>query len=114
MKMASDNLDEPVKIPEFEDMSKYFEFLEKFEIGKAADYIWTEIGKMDVFIQENEPFKVVKTDKEVGQKMINDLVVRLYSVARMLNPIMPETSSKIKELIKTNKSPETPLFLRKD
>jgi methionyl-tRNA synthetase len=46
--------------------------------------------------------------------MISDLVVRLYSVARMLNPIMPETSTKIKNLVKENKSPETPLFLRKE
>ena len=46
--------------------------------------------------------------------MISDLVVRLYSVARMLNPILPETSSKIKELIKQNKTPDSPLFARKD
>ena len=46
--------------------------------------------------------------------MISDLVVRLYSVARMLNPIMPETSTRIKTLIKENKSPIKPLFLRKE
>jgi methionyl-tRNA synthetase len=114
MKMAENNLDLPVEIPEWEDMSKYFDFLEKFEITKACDFIWNEIGEMDKFIQENQPFKVVKTEKEKGQKMISDLVVRLYSVARMLNPIMPETSGKIKKLIKENKSPEAPLFLRKE
>jgi len=69
---------------------------------------------MDSYIQTNQPFKVIKTDKESGQKMITELVVRLYSVARMLNPIMPDTSAKIKELIKTNKTPEKPLFIRKD
>ena len=114
MKMAEDNLESPVSISEFEDMSKYFGYLDIFEVAKASDYIWTEIGEMDKFIQENQPFKVVKADKETGQKMISDLAVRLYSVARMLNPIMPETSTKIKELIKTNKSPEKPLFLRKE
>ena len=72
------------------------------------------MGEMDKFIQENQPFKVIKTDKEKGVKMISDLVVRLYSVARMLNPILPETSSKIKELIKQNKTPDSPLFARKD
>jgi len=114
MKMAEDNLDEPVQIAEWEDMSTYFAYLNNFEINKACDYIWQEIGDMDKYIQENQPFKVVKTDRLAGQKMISDLVVRLYSVARMLNPIMPETSSKIKARIKSNKSPETPLFLRKD
>jgi hypothetical protein len=32
----------------------------------------------------------------------------------MLNPMMPETNSKLKQLIKENKKPEVPLFLRKD
>lgn len=114
MKMAETNLESPVEIPEWDDMSKYFDLLNNFEIAKAADYVWAEIGEMDKFIQENQPFKLVKTDVEAGKKMISDLVVRLYSVARMLNPIMPETSTKIKALIKINKSPVEPLFLRKE
>lgn len=114
MKMAESNLSEPVSISEREDMSVYFDLLNDYEIGKACDLIWAEIGEMDKFIQENQPFKLVKSEPEVGKKMVSELVVRLYSVARMLNPILPETSSKIKELIKTNKSPEVPLFLRRD
>ncbi len=114
MKMAQNNLEKPVKIPEWENMEEFFSHLEKFEINKACDFIWNEIGGMDKFIQENQPFKVVKTDKEAGQKMISNLVTRLYSVARMLNPILPETSVKIKSLIKENKTPEKPLFARKD
>ncbi len=114
MKMAADNLSEPVSIPEWEDMSEYFTLLQNFEINKAADYIWAEISRMDLFIQENQPFKVVKTDPEAGKKMISELVMRLYSVARMLNPMLPETSGTIKQLIKENKVPEKPLFLRKD
>lgn len=114
MKMASDNLDGPVNISEWEDMSQYFSYYDKFEINKACDFIWSEISEMDKFIQENQPFKVVKEDKEKGREMISNLVVRLYSVARMLNPILPQTSSKIKSLIKENKTPEKPLFARKD
>ena len=114
MKMAEGNLEKPVSISEWEDMSDYFSYLENFEIGKGTDYIWVKIGEMDSLIQKTEPFKLVKTNKEEGQKIISELVVRLYSLARMLNPIMPDTSTKIKELIKSNKSPEKPLFLRKD
>ena len=114
MKMASDNLDTPVQISEYEDMSVYFGFLDNFEINKATEHIWKSIGEMDAFIQANQPFKVVKNDKEAGQKMISELVVKLYSVARMWNPILPETAAKIKDLIKQNKTPQAPLFLRKD
>ena len=114
MKMAQDNLDKPVPISEWEDMSAYFNFLDNYEINKACDYVWLQIGLLDQEIQETEPFKVIKVDKEVGRKMISGLVIKLYSIARMLNPIMPETSERIIELIKQNKSPEMPLFVRKD
>ena len=112
--MASQNLEKSVDIPEWEDMNEYFDLINKFEIGKAVNIIWTKISEMDMYIQTNQPFKIVKTDKEKGKKMISEMVVKLYSVARMLNPILPETSAKIKELIKQNKMPETPLFVRID
>jgi methionyl-tRNA synthetase len=114
MKMAESNLNNPVEIVESENMETYFNFLNNFEINKASEYVWSKIGEMDLFIQENQPFKVVKTDKNLGVKMITELVNKLYSIARMLEPIIPDTSIKIIELIKANKSPETPLFLRKE
>lgn len=118
MKMAESNIerlkDEKIeKLEEEKIPEDFFRHLENFEINKACDFIWQEIGEMDKFIQENQPFKMVKTDKEKGQKMISDLVLRLYSVAKMLVPILPETSKKIIELIKENKTPEKPLFERK-
>lgn len=120
MKMAHDNLATAVVISESENISKiagmsaYFTHLEKYEVSKATDYVWAEIAEMDKYIQTNQPFKVVKTDKVVGQKMIADLVVRLYFVAQMLSPLMSETMGKIKQAIKENAVPAGPLFLRKE
>jgi hypothetical protein len=37
--------------------------------------------------------------------MIKELVLDLYQIASMLNPVLPETSKKIKELIRENKKP---------
>ncbi len=91
-----------------------FDYLEKFEIKQATDFIWNEIQNVDKIIQSTEPFKVVKVDLEKGKNLISDLVVRLYGIAEMLLPIIPETSEKILNLIKENKKPETPLFLRKE
>ena len=119
MKMAQNNI-EKLKEEKIEELEKkeipkeFFDYLDKFEINKAVDLIWFEISEMDKFIQENQPFKVVKTEKEKGQKMISDLVIRLFNVAKMLEPILPETSVKIKELIKQNRTPDKPLFARKD
>jgi methionyl-tRNA synthetase len=67
-----------------------------------------------MLIQDKQPFKLVKTDAEAGKLVVIELVTRLYTIGRMLNPILPETSKKIKELIKANQMPETPLFLRKE
>ncbi len=108
MTMAEAHLKDSVTISEWEDMSEYFGILEKFEINKAANYVWAKIGELDALIQDKKPWE--SKDKQV----ITDLAIKLYSIARMLNPIMPETSAKIKTLIKANKKPSEPLFLRKD
>jgi methionyl-tRNA synthetase len=102
------------EIIEQDDFAEYFSFYEKFDIKGACDYVWKEIGDLDKFIQETEPFKVVKVDEVKGKELISSMVVRLYRIARMLNPIMPETNVLLKKLIKENKKPEKPLFLRKD
>jgi len=106
MQLAETHLSKPVEIVEWEDMSEFFSILDKFEINKAANYVWGKIGDLDKEIQEKKPWE--SKDKEA----ITNLVTKLYSIARMLNPIMPETSAKIKELVKTNKKPSKPLFPR--
>jgi methionyl-tRNA synthetase len=102
------------EIPEKSDFTEYFNSFEKFDVKSATDYIWNEIGELDKFIQETEPFKVIKVDEAKGKELISGMVVRLYKIARALNPIMPETNVTLKKLIKANKKPEAPLFLRKD
>ncbi len=88
--------------------------LDRFEINKACDFVWQKISALDRKIQETAPFKLVKTDKEKGVELIKEMVIELHSVATQLEPILPETSKKILDLIVSNKSPEVPLFARKD
>ena len=107
-------LDKCPEIPEKSDFTEYFKFFEDFEIQKAIEYVWGKIGELDKNIQETEPFKVIKIDEEKGKEMIKDLVLKLYVIARMLNPLLPETNIKLKKLIKENKKPEQHLFLRKE
>ncbi len=113
MKMAETNLSEPVGIEDNTIPEEYFKFFKEFELNRAMDFVWSKIGELDTIIQQTEPFKLVKVDKEKGTEIIIDLVKKLYIIAGMLNPFMTDTSEKIKACIKANKSPETPLFLRK-
>ena len=102
------------EIPEKSIPQGFFDHLESFDIKQATDYIWEKIGDLDKKIQTTEPFKLVKTDLEAGKKLISEMILELYTIARMLNPIMPETNEKLKALIRANKKPSEPLFLRKD
>ena len=92
---------------------EFFDYLDKFDIQKGAEYVWNKIGELDKRIQETEPFKVIKVDPEKGKGLIKENVLKLYEISEMLVPLLPETSKKIQDLIKQNKKPETPLFLRK-
>lgn len=87
--------------------------LQVFDIKSACDTIWERVGNLDKKIQDTEPFKVVKVDLEKGKELISEMVLELYTIAQMLNGIMPETNEKLKALIKENRKPENPLFLRK-
>ncbi|MFA6251058.1 MAG: methionine--tRNA ligase [Candidatus Paceibacterota bacterium] len=102
------------EIPEKTDFTEYFKIYEEFDIKKAMDYIWDKIQNLDKKIQETEPFKVVKIDEKKGKELISEMVLELYQIARMLNPVMSETNEKLKKLIRENKKPEQPLFLRKE
>lgn len=113
MKMAETNLSEPVKIPENTIPESFLMALDVNDVQKAADIIWATISSLDETIQKTAPFKLIKTEKEKAEKIIQDLVIGVYTVARMLNPIMPGTMEKIKKVVKENKMPSEPLFVRK-
>lgn len=112
MKMAEDHLGQTPEIPAESLPEEWISAMASFEITKACDIAWREVSDLDEYIATTKPFQVVKEDKAVAQNIISELVVRLYTLARMLQPIMPETSDAIKALVKANKKPTTPLFPR--
>ena len=86
---------------------------DSYDIKQATDAVWSLISATDKIIQDSQPFKVIKTDKEEGEKIIKDLIVRLEMIGTMLKPILPNTSHAILRCIADNKMPREPLFLRK-
>ncbi len=94
------------------DLEKYFEMFETYELNKVCDFIWSKIQAADKFIQENQPFKTVKTDVKKGKEQIEFLLGEVAEISILLEPLMPETSEKIKKAIGDNKI-ESALFMRK-
>jgi len=93
-------------------LSPYADYFDHFEINKVCDEIWKKIAAADKFIQENEPFKKVKSDSAAGKADIAYLLGEVSTIGLMLSPIMPETSQKIATALHDNKI-TAPLFLRK-
>lgn len=91
----------------------YHKAFDSFELNKATDYIWTKISALDKYIDDNQPFKKIKTNKKQAEKDIIHLVHGLWEVAVLLEPIMPESSKEIKDTIEKRRLPEKPLFIRK-
>lgn len=103
---------EAVEIPFYQDDQS--EYWDKYDIKAVMDLTWSFIGDLDQYIQTEQPFKVVKVDENAGKEHIKILVQKLSIIARRLIPVMPDTAEKIMNLIKQNKKPDTPLFLRKE
>lgn len=115
MKMSETYLENPVNREEkFEFPEEFIEYLEKFELNKAMDFIWQKIGEADLYIQNNQPFKVIKENKEEGKRMITHLTRELSEISQLLKIFMPNTSQNIQKAIASNKVPEKSLFPRKE
>ena len=113
MKMAENYLAGPVEITKKEFPADYVKFLGEFEIGKAVDIVWQKISTLDLKIQQTQPFKLIKENKEEAVKIVTELVQGVGEIAKMLEPIMSTTAEKINQAIANNKMP-APLFVRKD
>jgi methionyl-tRNA synthetase len=116
LKMSEDNLEGNFDFKnDFENLpQEYIESFDKFNFQEAMNYIWKEISDMDQYIQDNQPFKLIKENPEEAKKMIYELVEKLFITAKLLKPLLPDASEAIISAISSNKKPETPLFLRKD
>ncbi|MFH0890602.1 MAG: methionine--tRNA ligase [Candidatus Liptonbacteria bacterium] len=90
----------------------YAEYLETAQIQQAADLIWRRVRKTDQYIQEKEPFKLIKTNPEAAKKDILVLLSELWMIAHLLEPFLPETSARIVNAIKDNHQISQPLFPR--
>lgn len=113
MKMAQDHLDEPVELEEKTIPEAFVLAMQNYKFNDACDIVWQHIAALDLRITEEKPFALVKTDPDAAKVLIAELARELYTIGRMLQPLMPHTSAVIKTAVKENKKPEN-LFPRKE
>jgi len=111
--MAEKYLLKPVDILPDNLPREWHKNLESFRIDLACDFIWKQIADLDKSINKDEAFKVAKKDIEKARKLIIQYVRELSTIAKMLEPILPQTSAEIQKHIALNKKP-LPMFPRKE
>ncbi len=90
---------------------RYKQDLQQFHFHNVLDFVWGLIQLADMKITDTEPFKLIKENKKAAQEIIKELVQSVYLVAKLLEPLMPETAAKILDAVTQNKKPEN-LFPR--
>lgn len=111
--MAEKYLLNPVSIFQENLPEEWHKNLESFRIDLACDFIWKKISDLDKSINEDKAFKIAKEDVEKARKLISRYVKELSIIAKMLEPILPQTSLEIQRYISLNKKP-MPMFSRKE
>jgi methionyl-tRNA synthetase len=100
-----------------EDLETLSDHMNDYRFDKTMDYIWGELTHLDEFITDREPYKGIKSDDEdevqEAKEAVAYVVLRLYDIAHMLTPFMPETAQKVQTILENQKDPD-PLFERKE
>src|SRR5690606_15499598 len=78
MKMAEDNLPGPVSVEGVTLEPAFSAACEGYRFNEAFDHVFAHIGEADAYIQETQPFKMLKSDdtsvREAGTAIITELV----------------------------------------
>lgn len=115
MKMSEGNLESPVSVQEAPLEQTFVKKFDAFRFDEALHLIFEHVGKGDLYIQETQPFKKIKsedpTERQEAKAVIEKLVHHLYRIAEHLRPVMPQTAENIMQAVRSNKKPEN-LFPR--
>jgi len=80
------------------------EQLDNLEIDKVINDIMIFIRSINVFMEQNEPWKLVKSDKEQAGNILYHCAESLRLAAVMLSPVMPSKTKDILDILGTNEA----------
>ena len=93
---------------------EYTSYLNNYKINEAIHIVTAKVKALDEYIQNTEPFKLVKSDNDMqkAKEIISQCVLNLCEIGHHLYFFMPRTAMTIYNLVKENKMPDQPLFAR--
>lgn len=103
-----DNIDKTDLYKKLEDNLK--KALIDFDINFYTNSLWKELSTIDSDIQNKEPFKLFKINPDEARKIVEDMMIRFYTIIGFIEPILPKTVPAIIRHIYDREMPTTPLF----
>ena len=75
------------------------QYLNDFELHKAAELIWSVIAKANQYVDERKPWVETKENPDGFLETMTTLVLMIHYITWFLQPFMPETSKKIRDIM---------------
>lgn len=88
--------------------------VQKSDFKGYIDDVMTAVGDANEFVDEKEPFRLVKEDDTAAKQVLSELKARILLIAELMQPVIPEASAKIIEAYTGMVSKMDPLFPRRD
>jgi len=101
--------------------------IKKIDLGAAVSHLISEykfneamkkidelMTQADQLLEREKPWQMVKTNKIMAAEVLGKVAAQLVFIAEQLQPLLPETSAKIKKIFcaRKIKKPKKPLFPR--
>lgn len=81
------------------DTAQYWEAIENCRFDQALDEVWEQVRGLNQYIEETKPWEINKQgDTEHLKDVLNYQVGCLLEIAELLEPFMPETSTRIRHV----------------
>jgi len=94
-------------------LEDYFGALWEFRFNDALAFIWRKIEGLDIYIEQEKPWKLIKEYKPHIREILAHMVDQVQEIAGLLEPFMPETAQKIEDqFVGPNIVSQKPLFPR--
>jgi methionyl-tRNA synthetase len=78
------------------DIAQYEQALDDFRFDRALDEVWEQVRGLNQYIDEEKPWEISKAgEPDHLREVLAYQVASLLNIATLLEPFLPETSSKI-------------------